>query len=62
MTNSKKTWIAPELVILVRGKLEEAVLISCKYFGIAGGFEDYDGECLARPICSPTSCKTLAAS
>jgi len=27
----KKTWEKPELIVLVRGKSEEAVLNACKY-------------------------------
>ena len=30
MKNTKKTWSKPELIVLVRGKPEEAVLAGCK--------------------------------
>ena len=30
MTKSQKVWVKPELIILVRSKPEEAVLIACK--------------------------------
>jgi hypothetical protein len=30
MTKSRKVWVKPELIILVRSKPEEAVLGSCK--------------------------------
>ncbi len=30
MTGKKKTWTEPELIVLVRGKPEEAILGSCK--------------------------------
>jgi len=30
MTENKKEWSEPELIVLVRSKPEEAVLISCK--------------------------------
>jgi hypothetical protein len=35
-TNIKKTWIKPELIKIVRGTPEEAVLSSCKTIGGAG--------------------------
>jgi len=31
MTESKKAWVEPELIVLVRSKPEEAVLDTCKY-------------------------------
>jgi len=30
MTESKKAWVTPELIVLVRSKPEEAVLAACK--------------------------------
>ena len=30
MTESKKAWVEPELIVLVRSKPEEAVLTGCK--------------------------------
>jgi hypothetical protein len=30
MTESKKAWVTPELIVLVRSKPEEAVLVACK--------------------------------
>jgi hypothetical protein len=32
----KKEWKTPELIVLVRGKPEEAVLAACKKGGMAG--------------------------
>ena len=32
MTESKKAWVEPELIVLVRSKPEEAVLAGCKVF------------------------------
>jgi hypothetical protein len=37
MTESKKAWVTPELIVLVRSKPEEAVLITCKYGGGGAG-------------------------
>ena len=36
MTESKKAWSKPELVVVVRGKAEEQVLDGCKYWVISG--------------------------
>jgi len=36
MTESKKEWRKPELIVLVRGKPEEAVLSACKGFPLTG--------------------------
>lgn len=35
MTQARKKWTAPQLVVLARGMPEEAVLAGCKYAGIA---------------------------
>jgi hypothetical protein len=34
---TKKPWIKPELIVLVRGKPEEAVLQGCKNADVGGG-------------------------
>ncbi len=36
MSEGKKAWRRPELVVLVRSRPEEAVLAGCKYPGVAG--------------------------
>ncbi len=36
-TTQKKAWVTPELTVLVRSKPEEAVLVTCKTGGVAGG-------------------------
>lgn len=35
MTQVRKKWTAPQLVVLARGTPEEAVLAGCKYAGVA---------------------------
>jgi hypothetical protein len=40
MTESKKEWQKPELIVLVRSKPEEAVLAGCKGHSIGGGTSD----------------------
>ncbi len=37
MTESKKAWRKPELIVLVRNKSEEAVLTACKAHATEGG-------------------------
>jgi hypothetical protein len=48
----KKEWQNPELIVLVRGRPEEAVLTPCKSSSVAGGSGDeasgcnfYEGAC-----------------
>ena len=63
MTENKKEWSEPELVVLVRSKPEEAVLTGCKH-----GWEPiwdhgpYDGAggCASPPLC--TYCDAYGAS
>ena len=42
MTESKKAWVTPELIVLVRSKPEERVLIGCKGFGLTGYLPSYN--------------------
>ncbi len=37
MTESKKAWVTPELIVLVRSKPEESVLANCKLMGTGPG-------------------------
>jgi len=37
MTESKKAWLEPELIVLVRSKPEEAVLTVCKNSLVSAG-------------------------
>ena len=55
----KKAWQRPELVVLVRGKLEENVLINCKVT-----VRGMSGPNILRPRCISvcTACKTLGAT
>jgi hypothetical protein len=46
----KKAWSKPELIVLVRGKLQEAVLTTCKYAGFGG------------PNVTPSDCTGLDGS
>ena len=40
----KKEWKKPQLVVVVRGRAEENVLIACKVTDHSGAY-DYDSEC-----------------
>ena len=50
MTESKKEWHKPELIVLVRSKPEEAVLAACKWYTPFSGPGSYAGQC------SPPEC------
>ena len=45
MTENKKEWSEPELIVLVRSKPEEAVLTSCKYWEIGGSIQAVASGC-----------------
>ncbi len=55
----KKVWQKPELVVLVRGKPEEAVLTACKGGTFSGSPQVGNGQC-TRTNC--TSCTVIAPS
>jgi len=44
----KKEWETPELIILVRSKPEDAVLLECR-IGQFGGYTDLDADCKIKP-------------
>ncbi len=58
MKNSKKMWVKPELVVLVRQTPGEVVLSFCK--GIAVGPTVGAVNCIGVPSCIP--CSTTGAS
>jgi|GEM_PF-746265 len=45
MPDSKKTWTRPELVVMVRGRVENRVLAPCKVDGIASGPDKEHNSC-----------------
>jgi len=51
MTESKKEWVAPELIVLVRSKPEEAVLGACKDGGVGGGPGNANNWCAPVENC-----------
>ncbi|OGC23955.1 hypothetical protein A2291_05595 [candidate division WOR-1 bacterium RIFOXYB2_FULL_42_35] len=60
----KRKWIQPQLMVLTRGKQEEAVLVACKNGGFTPSGPDYDHErCYSNdePACVPL-CNALGAS
>ena len=62
MTESKKAWVEPELIVLVRSKPEEAVLGTCKMNDDIGGFSDAQGRCAYMPVMSCSACQTSGPS
>ena len=58
-----KTWSKPELIVLVRGKPEEAVLETCKGDGNWTGANSADGDCqIWQPVVACVACRGAAAS
>jgi hypothetical protein len=57
----KKVWIKPELIVLLRGSPEEAVLTGCKVGSVAGSSGNANAECWVRPG-SCASCDAVLAS
>ena len=59
-----KQWQTPELIILLRGKPEEAVLITCKHSGGGGGSTADNTDCGNTVILGncANDCDTQAAS
>jgi hypothetical protein len=60
MKESKKEWVTPELIVLVRSKQEEAVLAACKRIDLSGAVNDSYTHCLVL-VCGVT-CVAYAAS
>ncbi len=46
MTEKKKPWVEPELIVLVRNNPEEGVLETCKLCGTGLGYLSGDGSCM----------------
>jgi len=59
MTESKKKWRKPELVVLMRSRSEEAVLEACKG-GVISGIWSWEAHC-SHKTC-PSACDSLASS
>lgn len=45
MEPEKKAWVTPELIVLLRGRPEEAVLLTCKGGGQPAGSVNTYGSC-----------------
>ena len=60
MTKSKKEWVEPELIVLVRSKPEEAVLAVCKADASGSSTQSADGGCWEYGFCS--GCLIVPAS
>ncbi len=61
MTEKKKVWTEPELIVIVRNRPEEAVLVGCKDWMSSGtGPSSTVTECCTTADC--TGCPTSAPS
>jgi hypothetical protein len=58
MTESRKAWVTPELIVLVRSKPEEAVLLGCKRYGAVGPGAALKNRCVVHG----TKCVLLKTS
>jgi hypothetical protein len=45
LTESKKEWVTPELIVLVRSNPEEAVLVACKTNMLPGDPDSFRNGC-----------------
>ena len=64
MTENKKEWVEPELIVLVRSKPEEAVLTVCKGDSSHWDFNNLHNGCTQSTtlgVCA-TYCNTQASS
>jgi len=62
MTESKKEWVEPELIILVRNQSEESVLAACKGRALPESRYSRDNGCMeGTPTCTWT-CDGISAS
>ena len=57
----KKPWQKPELVVLVRGNPEEAVLTACKVIGSLG-YHNTNNSCLLGARLRQHVCSSISAS
>ncbi|MGA9349072.1 MAG: hypothetical protein WBW48_09745 [Anaerolineae bacterium] len=48
----KKVWVTPELIVLVRSKPEEAVMMACKWLPSAVGANNGQDACCLVPECN----------
>ena len=62
MTESKKTWVTPELLVLARSNPEEAVLMACKVYGGPGSTPDNLDDFCQNAVGGCSNCLANAAS
>jgi hypothetical protein len=58
----KKEWKTPELLVLVRSKPEEAVLMTCKQAAISGSSSSNDNLCTQSFPIACATCDSRAGS
>ena len=63
MQKKKKKWSRPQLIVLVRGKPEERMLVNCKAIGVFDAMGGYSGCKNDNAVeCLPSYCETLVSS
>ena len=64
MTKSKKEWVTPELIVLVRSKPEEMVLAACKKAVASTGPITGKSACYTKVTgkCATAQCSVVASS
>ena len=62
METTKKTWTRPQLIVLVRSRPEEAVLLACKALEISGDPNNMDMACVNTVLSVCDSCSSFGGS
>jgi len=58
----RKSWEAPQLIVLSRSNPEEAVLTTCKVAGKTGGPNANRANCRAGSVLNCTDCSARSSS
>jgi len=53
---TEKEWKTPELIVLVRSRPEEAVLVACKNDTVGGGYFALNTQCWYSSHAPPDDC------
>jgi hypothetical protein len=58
---TRRAWSKPELIVIVRGKPEEAVLQTCKTWGEVGSDVDFSACTANEFVCDPECYEDVAS-
>jgi hypothetical protein len=58
----KKAWGKPQLLVFIRSKKEEAVLVACKASTLSTGWGNNNNRCQAPVVPCGTACESYVAS